>query len=100
MVTVYFSMYPWLPKLLRLAHQELSGPTGASSPEALVRPSSRGTSTAIVSSTTMCSAGNTHEEPHGGAEAGSHESVQRSDRVDVDGVVGRIRVFWRAHGDG
>lgn len=39
----------------------------------------------------------TYEEPHGGAEAGSHESVQRSDRVDVDGVVRHLRIFGRAH---
>ena len=45
----------------------------------------------------LLSVPSTYEEPHGGAEAGSHESVKRSDWVDVDGVVWVRRIFGRAH---
>jgi hypothetical protein len=39
----------------------------------------------------------TYEEPHGCAETGCHESIERSDRVDVNGVVWVRRIFGRTH---
>lgn len=39
----------------------------------------------------------TYEEPHGGAEAGGHESVERADGVDLDGVVRHLCVLGRTH---
>src|SRR5690242_1869435 len=39
----------------------------------------------------------TYKEPHGGAEAGGHESVQRADGVDLDGVVRHLCVLGRTH---
>lgn len=39
----------------------------------------------------------TYEEPHGGAEAGGHESVERADGVDLDGVVRHLSVLGRTH---
>jgi hypothetical protein len=74
-----------------------SGPRGASSRAGPDRPSSRGTSTVLVS---LCATGTslpTYEEPHGGAEAGSHESVERADGVDLDGVVRHLCVLGRTH---
>lgn len=41
----------------------------------------------------------TYEEPHGCAETGGHESVERPDWVDVDGVGAlRLWVSWGTHG--
>jgi hypothetical protein len=39
----------------------------------------------------------TYKEPHGCAEAGRHEPVERADGVDVDGVVRVRSVFGRTH---
>jgi hypothetical protein len=44
-----------------------------------------------------CHTFRTYEEPHRCAKAGRHESVERSDGVDVDGVVRVGSVFGRTH---
>lgn len=76
-----------------------NAPRDASSRAARGRPSSRGTSTAGVSRLVACGSSATHEEPHGGAEGGGHEAVERAGRVDVDGVVRHGRVFRGPHGE-
>lgn len=35
-----------------------------------------------------------YEEPHAGAQGSGREAIQRSDRVDVDGVVGLACHDW------
>ena len=39
--------------------------------------------------------GESYEEPHAGAQGSGREAVERSDRVDVDGVVGLACHDWR-----
>lgn len=39
--------------------------------------------------------GESYEEPHAGAQGSGREAVERSDRVDVDGVVGFACHDWR-----
>jgi hypothetical protein len=51
----------------------------------------------LLASSIACADATTYEEPHGCAEAGCHETVERSDRVDVNGVVWVRRIFGRTH---
>ena len=78
-------------------NSSFSGPRGASSRGEPVHPSSRGTSTASISTGATGASFPTYEEPHGGAEAGGHESVERADGVDLDGVVRHLSVLGRTH---
>jgi hypothetical protein len=61
------------------------------------RPSSRDTSTAIVSRVTFRFLGCSYKEPHGCTKAGRKEPVERADWVDVDRVRAHRLVFWGAH---